>query len=178
MAAKPPDRIRNVALIGHRGAGKTSLCEAILFEAGVTNRLGTVEDGSTVADYESDEQARQMSIDAAVASFEHDGRKINLIDTPGESSFVADTLAALRVVDAAVVVVNGVMGVEVHTERLWGRATKLGRPPRIRDHARPRARRLAFDSRLAPGCSEPQSSPPRSRSAPSTTRGAWSTSST
>ncbi len=128
MAAKPPDRIRNVALIGHRGAGKTSLAEAILFEAGVTNRLGKVEDGSTVADFETDEQARQMSIDAAVASFEHDGRKINLIDTPGEPSFVADTLAALQVVDAAVVVVNGVMGVEVNTERLWSRADEAGLP--------------------------------------------------
>jgi elongation factor G len=122
--AKPPDRIRNIALIGHRGAGKTSLCEAILFEAGVVNRLGRVQDGSTVADYEADEQEREMSIDAAVASFEYDGRKINLIDTPGEPSFVADTLAALRVVDAAVVVVNGVMGVEVHTERLWDRADR------------------------------------------------------
>ena len=67
-----------------------------------------------------------MSIGAALASFEHDGRKINLIDTPGEPSFVADTLAALRVVDAAVVVVNGVMGVEVHTERLWARADDEG----------------------------------------------------
>ena len=126
MAAKPPDRIRNVALIGHRGSGKTSLCEALLFEAGVINRLGRVEDGSTVADFEPDEQARAMSIGAAVASFEHDGRKINLIDTPGEPSFVADTLGALRVVDAAVVVVNGVMGVEVQTERLWARADREG----------------------------------------------------
>jgi elongation factor G len=126
MPAKPPDRIRNVALIGHRGAGKTSLAEAILFEAGVVNRLGRVADGSTVADYEADEQAREMSIDAAVASFEYDGRKVNLIDTPGEPSFVADTLAALRVVDAAVVVVNGVMGVEVNTERLWARADREG----------------------------------------------------
>jgi elongation factor G len=126
VARKPPDRIRNVALIGHRGAGKTSLCEAILFEAGITNRLGKVEEGSTVADFESDEQARQMSIGAAVASFEHDGRKINLIDTPGDPSFIADTLGALRVVDAAVVVVNGVMGVEVNTERLWARADEAG----------------------------------------------------
>jgi elongation factor G len=126
VAARPPDRIRNVALIGHRGAGKTSLAEAILFEAGVTNRLGRVEDGSTVADFEPDEQARQMSIGAALASFDHDGRKINLIDTPGDPSFIADTLGALRVVDAAVVVVNGVMGVEVHTERLWARADREG----------------------------------------------------
>ena len=123
---QPPDRIRNVALIGHRGSGKTSLNEAILFEAGVVNRLGRVEDGSTVSDFEPDEQEREMSIGASVASFEHAGRKINLIDTPGESSFIADTLATLRVVDAAVVVVNAVMGVEVHTERLWSSADEEG----------------------------------------------------
>jgi elongation factor G len=123
---KPPDRIRNVALIGHRGSGKTSLAEAILFEAGVVNRLGRVADGSTLLDHEDDEKERGMSIDAGLASFDHDGRKINLIDTPGEPSFVADTVAALRVADAAVVVVDGVMGVEVHTERLWQRADAEG----------------------------------------------------
>ncbi|HLM31528.1 MAG TPA: elongation factor G [Solirubrobacterales bacterium] len=126
MGHKPPDRIRNVALVGHRGSGKTSLAEAILFESGVINRLGRVEDGTTVCDFESDEQARGMSIGAAVTSFEHDGRKVNMIDTPGEPSFVADTLAALRVVDAAVFVVNGVMGVEVNTDRLWRRADEEG----------------------------------------------------
>src|SRR5215216_2569451 len=111
MPHKAADRIRNVALIGHRGAGKTSLHEALLFEAGVINRLGRVEDGSTVSDFEPDEQTREMSIGATVASFDYSDRKINLIDSPGEPSFVADTLSALRVVDAAVVVVNGVMGV-------------------------------------------------------------------
>ena len=126
MPHKAPDRIRNVALVGHRGSGKTSLAEAILFESGVINRLGRVEDGTTVCDFEPDEKERGMSIGAAVTSFEHDGRKVNMIDTPGESSFVADTLAALRVVDAAVFVVNGVMGVEVHTERLWRRADEEG----------------------------------------------------
>jgi elongation factor G len=123
---KAADRIRNVALIGHRGCGKTSLHEAMLFEAGAVNRLGTVGDGSTVSDHEPDEQEREMSIGAAVACFEHDGRTINLIDTPGEPSFVADAIAAMRVADAAVVVVNGVMGVEVHTERLWRRADAAG----------------------------------------------------
>src|SRR5918992_329800 len=129
MAPRPADRIRNVALIGHRGSGKTSLCEALLFEGGVVNRLGRVEDGATVSDFEPDEQERGMSIGASVASFEYGDRKINLIDTPGEPSFVADTLAGLRVVDAAVVVVNAVMGVEVHTERLWNRidADRLAR---------------------------------------------------
>ncbi len=126
MAHKAADRIRNVALIGHRGSGKTSLHEALLFEAGVVNRLGRVDDGSTVSDFEADEQARGMSIGATVASFEHSDRKINLIDTPGEPSFIADTIAALRVVDAAVVVVNAVMGVEVHTDRLWERANREG----------------------------------------------------
>ncbi len=127
MPHKAPDRIRNVALVGHRGSGKTSLAEAVLFESGVINRLGRVDDGSTACDFEPDEQERGMSIGAAVTSFEHDGRKVNMIDTPGEPSFVADTLAALQVVDAAVFVVNGVMGVEVHTERLWRRADGLAR---------------------------------------------------
>jgi elongation factor G len=123
---KAADRIRNVALIGHRGCGKTSLHEALLFEAGATRRLGSVADGSTVADSEPDEQARGMSIGASVAGFEYDGREINLIDTPGEPSFVADAAAALRVADAAVVVVSGVAGVEVQTERLWRRADTEG----------------------------------------------------
>jgi elongation factor G len=126
VAHTAADRIRNVALIGHRGCGKTSLHEAMLFEAGAVNRLGSVADGTTVSDHEPDEKEREMSIGAALASFEHDGRKINLIDTPGEPSFVADAAAALRVSDAAVVVVNAVTGVEVHTERLWRRADAEG----------------------------------------------------
>src|SRR3954453_21016420 len=126
MSHKAADRIRNVALIGHRGAGKTSLHEALLFEAGVVNRLGRGEGGTTTSDYEPDEQEREMSIGATVSSFDHDGRKINLIDTPGEPSFIADTVASLRVSDAAVVVINAVMGVEVHTERLWQRADAEG----------------------------------------------------
>src|SRR5260221_2969522 len=98
----------------------------MLFEAGATRRLGSVADGSTVSDSEPDEQAREMSIGASVAGFEYDGREINLIDTPGEPSFVADAAGVLRVADAAVVVVNGVAGVEVQTERLWRRADQEG----------------------------------------------------
>ena len=119
------DRIRNVALVGHRGAGKTSLHEALLFEAGVTSRLGSVTDGNTVSDAEPDEQARQMSIATTLSSFEWSERKINLLDTPGEPSFVADALGALRVCESAVFVVNAVMGVEVSTARLWARAAEL-----------------------------------------------------
>src|SRR5829696_615211 len=122
---KPADRIRNVALVGHRGSGKTSLHEALLFEAQATNRLGSVLDGTTVSDSEPDEQARKMSISLALSSFEWDDRKINLIDTPGEPSFVADALGAMRVCESAVFVINGVMGVEVSTRRLWARAQEL-----------------------------------------------------
>jgi elongation factor G len=121
----PADRIRNVALVGHRGAGKTSLHEALLFEAGVTGRLGSVPDGTTVSDADPDEQSRQMSISASLSSFEWKERKINLLDTPGEPSFVADALGALRVCESAVFVVNAVMGVEVSTNRLWARAAEL-----------------------------------------------------
>jgi elongation factor G len=122
---KAADRIRNVALVGHRGSGKTSLHEALLFQAGVINRLGSVVDGTTVSDSDADEKARQMSISAALSSFEWQDRKVNLIDTPGDSSFIADALGALRVCESAVFVVNAVMGVEVHTNRLWQRAAEL-----------------------------------------------------
>jgi elongation factor G len=122
---KAADRIRNVALVGHRGSGKTSLNEALLFVAGAVGRLGSVADGSTVSDSEPDERARQMSLQASVNSFEWLERRVNLLDTPGDPSFVADALAALRVCESAVFVVNAVMGVEVQTARLWKRAAEL-----------------------------------------------------
>ena len=122
---KAADRIRNVALVGHRGTGKTSLHEAILFQAGVINRLGTIVDGTTVSDSDPDEKARQMSISLALSSFEWLERKVNLLDTPGDPSFIADALGALRVCESAVFVVDAVMGVEVHTNRLWERASEL-----------------------------------------------------
>ncbi|HXN39725.1 MAG TPA: elongation factor G [Solirubrobacteraceae bacterium] len=121
----PADRIRNVALVGHRGSGKTSLHEALLFEAGAIGRMGTVVDRNTVSDCDPDEQARQMSIAATLSSCDWQERKINLLDTPGEPSFVADALGALRVCESAVFVVNAVMGVEVSTSRLWERAAEL-----------------------------------------------------
>ena len=126
MAHESPKRIRNVALLGHRGSGKTSVNEALLFEAGTINRLGSVADGTTVSDAASDEKSREMSISASLSSFRWDDRKINLVDTPGEPSFLADALASLRVCEGAVFVVNGVMGVEVTTDRLWERADELG----------------------------------------------------
>src|ERR671936_2504355 len=87
MPRTEADKIRNVALVGHRGSGKTSLCEALLFEAGTINRLGSVADGTTVCDWAADEKAREMSIAASLASFRWKDRKVNLIDTPGEPSF-------------------------------------------------------------------------------------------
>jgi elongation factor G len=120
-----PDRIRNVALVGHRGSGKTSLNEALLYQAGAVNRLGDVTDGTTASDTDPDEIARQMSISASLSSFEWDGRRINLLDTPGEPSFVADALGSLRVCESAIFVVNAVMGAEVGTVRLWERAAEL-----------------------------------------------------
>jgi elongation factor G len=122
---KAADRIRNVALVGHRGSGKTSLHEALLFQAGAVNRLGSVVDGTTMSDAEPDEKARQMSLQAALSSFQWQERRVNLLDTPGDPSFVADALAALRVCESAVFVVNAVMGVEVQTTRLWKRAEEL-----------------------------------------------------
>jgi elongation factor G len=122
---KAADRIRNVALVGHRGSGKTSLHEALLFQAGAINRLGTIADGTTTSDAEPDEKARQMSLQAALSSFEWQERRVNLLDTPGDPSFVADALAALRVCESAIFVVNAVMGVEVQTTRLWKRAAEL-----------------------------------------------------
>ncbi len=118
-------KIRNVAVVGHRGTGKTSLVEAMLFQAGKTNRLGTVDAGNTVADWDEDEQRRQMSLSAALCNCEWQGRKINLIDTPGDSGFQADTVATLRVVEGALVVISAVMGVEVNTARVWNRADEL-----------------------------------------------------
>src|SRR3954463_3284575 len=122
---KAADRIRNVALVGHRGSGKTSLFEALLYQAQATNRLGSVTDGTSISDADPDEQSRGMSIGAALNSFEWDDRRINLLDTPGEPSFVADALGALRVCESAIFVVNAVMGVEVTTTRLWQRADEL-----------------------------------------------------
>ena len=122
---KSAGRIRNVALVGHRGSGKTSLHEALLYTAGAANRLGKVTDGTTFSDADPDEKARQMSISAALATFEWQDRKVNLIDTPGEPSFVADALGSLRVCESAIFVVNAVMGVEVTTQRLWQRAAEL-----------------------------------------------------
>src|SRR5438876_324647 len=122
MPATEPTKVRNIAVAGHRGVGKTSLVEALLFEAEKTNRLGSVEQGTTVSDWDEHEQKRAMSLSGSLCHLEWKDRKINLVDTPGDAGFQADTYAALRVVEGVVLVLSGVMGVEVNTSRVWKRA--------------------------------------------------------
>jgi elongation factor G len=126
MAPTEPGKIRNVAVVGHRGTGKTSLTEALLFQTGAVNRLGTIEAGTTVGDSDEDEHKRQMSIALALAHAEWQGRKINLVDVPGDPGFQGEARCALRVVEGALVTVSGVMGVEVGTSRVWRYADELG----------------------------------------------------
>ena len=111
--------IRNVALVAHHGVGKTSLAEAMLFLAKATNRLGRIADGTTLLDYGPDEVQRQITINLGLAQFEWAGHKINLLDTPGYADFVADVYGALRVADAAILVLRANAGVEVGTEVVW-----------------------------------------------------------
>nr|MDP9491611.1 GTP-binding protein [Actinomycetota bacterium] len=128
MKPTTPDRIRNVALISHGGAGKTSLAEAMLFDAGAINRLGTVEAGTTALDWDPDEQKRGQSINLAIGSIEHEGTRITIVDTPGYADFQADVVEALAAVDAAIVVIDASAGVEVGTEEVWKLADARGLP--------------------------------------------------
>jgi elongation factor G len=120
--------VRNVALVGHSGAGKTQLLSALLFDGGAVNRLGQVDDGTTVTDYDEEEIARKHTLASTLAFVERSKIKINLIDTPGMANFLSDARAALRVVEAALVVVDAVSGVEVSTEKVWAVAEELGVP--------------------------------------------------
>jgi len=130
MKPTTPDRIRNVALIAHGGAGKTSLAEAMLFDAGAIPRLGSVEAGTAALDWEPDEQRRHHSINLGIGSFETEGARITLVDTPGYADFQADVVQALAAVDAAIVVVDASAGVEVGTDAVW-RLADARRLPRM-----------------------------------------------
>ncbi|MBC7105144.1 MAG: GTP-binding protein, partial [Firmicutes bacterium] len=111
--------VRNVAVVAHGGAGKTSLVEAMVFNTGATTRLGRVEDGTTVADYHPEEIHRHVTIHTSLVPVEWQGVKINLLDTPGYADFIGEVHAALRVADGALFVICGVAGVEVQTEVIW-----------------------------------------------------------
>src|SRR5579885_1652183 len=119
------EQIRNIALIAHGGSGKTSLVDAALYDTGAVTRIGKVDEGTSISDYDPDEIKRHMSINLTVVPVEWRGTKINLLDTPGYADFVGEVMAGLRVADAAVVVVSADKGVEVGTQLVWKYADDL-----------------------------------------------------
>ena len=121
-------QIRNIVLVSHQGAGKTSLAESMLFASGATQRLGRVDDGTAISDYEPLEVERHMGINLSLLRFEWQGTKMNLIDTPGYADFIGEVRSGLRVTEGAVVVVCAASGVEVGTEQMWSDAEKAGLP--------------------------------------------------
>jgi elongation factor G len=120
--------IRNIAVVGHGDSGKTSLVSALLYTSGMVNRLGKIEEGNTVTDYDADEIERQITLSSSPCFLEWDKKKINIIDTPGYGAFIYDARIALNVVDSAMLVVCGVSGVEVQTEKTWDYAKEYGLP--------------------------------------------------
>jgi elongation factor G len=129
--ALPIEKKRNVALIGHGGSGKTTLAEAVLFRAGVITRMGSVEDGNTVSDNDPEEIRRKYSVRSSVLPFDYSGLHYTLIDCPGYLDFIGDTMSALNAVDGAVIVVNGVAGIEPQTRLAWQNCDNLGLPRMI-----------------------------------------------
>ena len=122
------ENLRNIALASHSGAGKTTLAERLLFDTKVLTRMGNVQSGTTAMDFEEEEIERTASINTAIAPVEWKGTKLNLLDTPGYIDFVGEVLAALKVADAAVILVEAVAGVEVGTEMVWQYAEERGLP--------------------------------------------------
>src|SRR6476469_4703186 len=127
-APRPADKVRNVALVGHPGAGKTTLAEALLVATGALPRAGRVEDGTTCLDNEEVEIRQQRSVSLGVASVEHAGHRITLLDTPGSPDFVGELRAGLRAADAALFVVSAVNGVDATTVQLWEECAAVGMP--------------------------------------------------
>lgn len=122
------DDIRNIVLLGHGGAGKTSLVEAILHKAGVTNRLGTIEDKTTVSDYDDEEKQRKHSIHSTLTYIDFGGKHINIIDTPGYPDFIGAALQSIPAAEAAVVVISAATGIEINTRKLFAAATDINKP--------------------------------------------------
>ena len=123
--------IRNVAILGHSGSGKTTISEAALFISGVTNRIGKVDEGNTVSDYDQEEIKRKVSCSTSVIPVELKGKKINFMDTPGYFDFVGEVKEALYAADLALIIVSAKSGVEVGTEKAWEYAEELGKPRMI-----------------------------------------------
>jgi elongation factor G len=122
------DKLRNVALVGHQGAGKTSLVEALLYNTGAITRQGRVEEGNTVSDWDDDEKERGLSLSTSLVPLEFSEHKINILDTPGYTDFQGEVKNAIRVVDSVIVVVDSVAGVEVGTELAWEYAEAYQQP--------------------------------------------------
>ena len=118
--------IRNLALAGHGASGKTSLADALLFQAKAVDRHGSVDDGTSVSDFDEEEHKRQFSIDTSVLHLEHQGKHVHLLDTPGYPDFVGAALGALNAVETAVIVISAVNGVQVNTRRMFNEAGKRG----------------------------------------------------
>lgn len=128
MAKYDSNSLRNIAIAGHGGTGKTSLCESFLFLSGKSDKLGRVDDGTSSMDFEPEEQKRHISIASAINFFEWKKYKVNIIDTPGDSNFLMDTKYSMRIADSVIVVVDAVGGVEFQTERVWRYADELSLP--------------------------------------------------
>lgn len=126
MKKYEPGAIRNVGIFSHGGEGKTSIVDAMLFLAGENTRLGSVDDGTSLMDYEPEEVERKITISSALACFEWGKNKINLLDTPGDDNFISDAKLCMRVVDGAIIIVSAVSGVKVQTEKVWGYANEFG----------------------------------------------------
>src|SRR5215831_1011808 len=126
MAKYRVEDIRNIALVGHGAAGKTTLADTLLFKGGAVDRRGSVEDGSSVSDYDDEEKKRHFSIDTSVLYLESKGKHFHILDAPGYPDFVGAALEALNAVETAVIVVNAVNGIEVNTRRMYQEAGKRG----------------------------------------------------
>src|SRR5574341_1553449 len=128
MKDYPAEKIRNVAMAGHSGTGKTALAEALMFAAVATNRLGKIEDGSTISDWDPDEQKRSFSLNLSILPLEWNGHKVNVLDTPGYMDFIGEVKCGLRAVEVALITVDAVSGVQVGTEFAWRFANELDLP--------------------------------------------------
>jgi elongation factor G len=161
------DHIRNVALVGHQGSGKTTLAEAMLYSSGAIKRMGTVEEQNTVSDYHPSEHERSMSVFTSLLHTEWKGYKINILDTPGYLDFVSEVITALKVADTAIFVIDAAEGVQVGTEQSWRYCAQTGTPSMFvlnkldqdkADFTRPSGR-----SRNATGAPRPSSRSPAER---------------
>src|SRR5678815_1018194 len=126
MARHKVDDIRNIALCGHGGSGKTSLADKLLVKTGAVSGEPSVEAGTSICDYDPEEKAHKRTIESTIVHFEHGGKRFNLIDTPGYADFIGQTIGALRGVDTAVIVINAHSGIEVNTRRVFKEADKAG----------------------------------------------------